>query len=404
MERQQSKSDTLDDIIDRYISPAPSLSPVMHRHEAYDRSSKYNKENGTVGSLPSSPPSFTLEKIHQRDTPTNSGYFSRAELFGRSSPIPTGSLPSSRGLERVAERQRTGHGMPDTDSMPSPSLQTSFLAQNVLAGRPFLQNVYDERAGPFSTPNLRASRGSRLPASYSTRSGFSGMPQDEWEEAGTPVKRDSGGHYGSGPTLEFANSFRFPHTATSMTDASDLSEAKLDGGVRNVFPAEEALRSTLSNMIPRPKPRPPKSRGTSWTSKRFNRQQSSNESRSIAKSRFSDDNISELEYVEPSLPRESLQAILARARHREEKPPTSSETLGLEQPKYGLKDTFYQPHVQNEHALITTVSDIVSTQSNEVRYKVPCDTASGSSAQSTNTESHDGLMASNLPTSQLSYS
>jgi hypothetical protein len=35
---------------------------------------------------------------------------------------------------------------------------------------------------------------------------------------------------------------------------------------------------------------------------------------------------------------------------------------------------------------------------------VPCDTALSSSTQSTNTESHDGLMASNLPRPQLSYS
>jgi hypothetical protein len=394
----------LEDIIDRYISAAPSSSPAMHRHAGYNSSPKYNKDNDTGGSLPSSPPSFTPKKIHERDTSTNSGYFSRVELFGRSSPIPTRPQLSSRALERVAERQRTSHGMPDATHTSSMSLQTPPIAQHVLAGRASLQNLHDERPGPINTPNLHPSRGSRLSASSSTRSGFSKMLQDEWEEAGTPLERSSYSGYGPGPTLNSATPFRFPNTATPIADIHNHSEPEAEAGLRKISPAEEALRSTLSNTTSHQKSLPPKSREANWTSKLFNRRKFSNASRSIAKSRISGDSISELEYVEPSLPRESPQAILRRVRDREKEPPESAGVSGPEPSGYFIGNTSYEPQVQDDHSLNDAVSDIVGHQSNEVQSAVPSNAALCSSEPSFDNGNHDGVMATDSRTSKLSFS
>jgi hypothetical protein len=212
-----------------------------------------------IDSLPFSPPSHSSAVAHHRESSTNSGYLSRAELFGRSSPATAPStLPPSRGLDRIEERHLKGHSCTNDDVSSSTLARLSKHGVQALPKHQSTQSLRGEYAGASSFTDLRPSRAKNRNSASDLRT----ISCDS-----TRSMTDSG--HGPGPTLTPEISIRFSNLEGSGRKVRTLSTAKIAHGGREWSSAENALRNTLSSAIQHPQPT--MARTSSWTSKLTNR-------------------------------------------------------------------------------------------------------------------------------------
>lgn len=143
----------------------------------------------------------------------------------------------------------------------------------------------------------------------SLRNSYSRFINQKPTTTATSIGQLVGSGHGPGPTFIF-KSAAHPSETTNEDDQTGRPD------MRKVSPAEEALRHTLSSGTGDMHKAP--SRTLSWGRKLFNRNKPIKTETQSLKSRFSDDTISVLEYVEPQTVTESPQAILDRVRARKE--------------------------------------------------------------------------------------
>jgi hypothetical protein len=352
-----SYSQDLTDIVERYSSPIASFSPTLN-HQSYDSTPRPGDGDDSFMSFPSSPLPYKsmmtppLPAVRRRRTSTNSGYLSRAELFGRLSPTLSNEIrtnSASSALKRVEARQQADRPAPEDGSNSSPLAEIpqanervirerqsmrSLRASNGRSSTPYMYATTLSRrvstmslqgtsangcSGILSTTDLRSSQLGRRSSAMSMLSQFADNPPDEWMEAGTPVQELKGDGYGPGPTVSNNRALSFHsgkgHSSDSRASlfSRGISPNHSDRKISTVSPAHEALRQTLECSASLAAPQVRKS---SWTRRIFGRTEHSPASCPTPTSPASDENISEFEYIEPRMPTESPEIILGRSRTR----------------------------------------------------------------------------------------
>jgi hypothetical protein len=165
MSQHRPCSPDIEEIIDRYSSPTPHSTP-MHVTHPSDSSSPFEEGENDPQSPPSSPPPSSSPTsvpkfTHQRNGSTNSGYLTRAELFGN---VSTG--PSSRSLflsdapGHIEARHRAGLPTSDDGTLSSPPKRMGPRNVHSILPQPSIRSLGGEPAGAHSTPDLRSLRSS----------------------------------------------------------------------------------------------------------------------------------------------------------------------------------------------------------------------------------------------------
>ncbi|KAH7074185.1 hypothetical protein FB567DRAFT_611103 [Paraphoma chrysanthemicola] len=284
MSEHRPYSPDLEEIIDRYASPALDSSSPRQSVRPFDTSSRRAEDDDTLPSLPSSPPTSRSKTRRLRHAPTNSApdrfeRRSRASLptscrgLGTSPLLPYGLIIENTGTQSLSHRRPVQGNM--TSSTPSLHSLSSFWRE--------------------STSSLR----SKLPGAF----------PDECVEAGSLSSQLHSSALHADPTPK-SDHARDSDEYTETLSKSD--SPSLQGELQRASPAEVALRENLTNTT-RP---PPQNRQTNWASRLFGRREASSACRPLYQSTISDDNASEFEYVEPETASELHEAILARIRAR----------------------------------------------------------------------------------------
>jgi hypothetical protein len=256
MSRYYSDYDSPDDIIDKYTSTALSSSDAVHRKTSTN-SRSHGKAVETIEAFSSSPPINSTMNPHHRNSSTNSGYLSRAELFGRSSPDPSPiTRPYSRGLERIQQHCSQDHLVHSGDLSPSPLTRSFQDHVQAFSKHRSTQSLYGEYTSAYSSQNLRSSP-------TLARNSISGLRRG----SSSSMQEIKGSDYSPGPILKSEMSSRFPELGLSSRKESHSPVPQVDGGGQERSLAEHTLRNTLSTVSPRR--RTDKSRSSSWTSKLF---------------------------------------------------------------------------------------------------------------------------------------
>ncbi|EAT80128.2 hypothetical protein SNOG_12315 [Parastagonospora nodorum SN15] len=212
------------------------------------------------------------------------------------------------------------------------------------------QGLHAARASTFNSPDVRESLNTEAASFKTLRNNFSDLPKDEWMQAGAPNKQMTGSGIGPGPTLKSQASFRFSSAVTNPEGKQSNGASKSVNDVRRVSPAEEALRLTLST-VDHSRPSALKSRGSVRASKLFKHQESMSTQLTTVVSPISDGNSSDIGHVEPSLPRESPPAILARAREREDAPQRGGELQADPTPDKSSNECVSSSVILNDRAI-----------------------------------------------------
>ncbi|KAH3945058.1 hypothetical protein HBI56_057400 [Parastagonospora nodorum] len=322
----------------------------MPRQRPYGSTPQHGAYGGSASSIRSSPLPYYVEMPRRRQPSTNSGYFSRAELFGRASPTPLSFVPSSRALKRIEARRRNDYGMPNTETMASPLPGMSDSIEHTPSVGLSAQGLHAARASTFSSPDVRESLNTEAASFKTLRNNFSDLPKDEWMQAGAPNKQMTGSGIGPGPTLKSQVSFRFSSAVTNPEGKQSNGASESVNDVRRVSPAEEALRLTLST-VDHSRPSALKSRGSVRVSKLFKHQESMSTQLTTVVSPISDGKSSDIGHVEPSLPRESPPAILARAREREDAPQRDGELQADPTPDKSSNECVSSSMILNDRAI-----------------------------------------------------
>lgn len=265
--RSEYSDPEIEDILSRYTTPTPS---------------RYTTE---VASSPS------ILAQHRRTTTSLSD-----GLCSYSSPAPQagyGTLPTSRGLQRVAARQGV--------AIPSPILRSSFShsTHKKYSSASPLEHPQDLRpVGVFSTPSSRS-----LPRHKRS----STAPLDEWVEAGSPLF-DNSSHLCQNGSWQDSRDVR--------TSPSPIIDGVTDGRPNFQSPPSSNDSTSchmLSRIMTPPAPSTPstlgvQSRLVSQLETFVDVQRSASPLSSVASSEFS--------FVEPSSSAEPAMDILARAEGR----------------------------------------------------------------------------------------
>jgi hypothetical protein len=298
------------------------------------------KGNEALTLLPSSPPTYRPISHQNRNTSTNSGYFRRAELFGRLSSSPTvPPLLSSRGLARIEERRRAGSAMPGDEPLFSPLARLSPAHHTAIRRHLSSPSLREKRSKHHTNPDLGSSSSFRRNSTTSLRSQLDCVSENEWIEAGAPEREIVDDGYGPGPTLQSKSYFHFRREKKQFGRNKQNTYTPVHPyDARVLSPAEEALRQ-ISSTAPSSQPLSHKSR---WTGKLFTSCDPIVKSYSPTESRFSEESVSEFDYVEPHSAIESPKDILARARardalHKSRRSDNSAETT-KDCADSGLKD------------------------------------------------------------------
>lgn len=263
----------LSDILDKYASPASSVSSRKPRRKDHGSVSIHRGSSASVVSTHSS----TL-----RIPSTNSGYLRRSELFGQVSPKP------------VLEPVDMSRALSYFHDSPSPIGRPSSLHE-----RQSSRSLRTHGALASSSLSIHSSRstGPHLLADVASGEDATGVDSSILNVSA----------YGAGSAVRSKKGFSFPATKNHFYNkSSDV----LKDGTRKISPAQEALLSVRTTAF---KPTTPRhTRKSSWATRLFGRFSSSQ----IAhpRSSFSDDNISDFEYVEPHNSSESPEAILDHIR------------------------------------------------------------------------------------------
>jgi hypothetical protein len=254
MSQYYSDHDSPDDLVEKYTSPALGAARTVHDDTPLG-SSGHGKAEDMTESFPSSPPFHSPAILHHRTLSTNSGHFSRAELFGRSSPdLSSSTRPPSRGLERIENRRAEGFPVLEEAFTPSPLTRTSRHGLQALTKRQSTQSLRGEHALAYSFPDLSSSRTFGRASPSHLRPSSSSSMQDS-----------TGNGFGSRPLLKSEATSRLPKLGLSSRKEQDLPAPRADNGFRETSLAEHRLRNTLSSPISRP--RVENARTQSWTSK-----------------------------------------------------------------------------------------------------------------------------------------
>jgi hypothetical protein len=236
MPRYYSDHESPDDLIDKYTSP--SVCP-----ESSTGSLEHGKTGEMIHRSLSARPLYSPTVRHHRKSSTNSGYLSRAELFGRSTPEPASSiLPPSHGLERTENRSDRCATAPD-DVNPSSLIMSFQHDVRDLPTPQSTQSLHVEHEGAYSFPDQRASHTSNRFLPTNSRDGCSGSTQDT----------ESGGH-SPGPVQTSGMSFRYPRLSGSERKLRTSSVCEFNIGAEEVSLAQSALRHSLSKATPLPRP------------------------------------------------------------------------------------------------------------------------------------------------------
>jgi hypothetical protein len=256
MSRYYSEYDCPDDILDKYTSPALSSSEAMYDKDSTD-SRNYGKTEDTIDALPPSSPINSTMDLQHRQYSTNSGYLSRAELFGRSSPdLSPSARPQSRGLKRIEERRVKGYPVPGGIFTPSILTRISQRSAQALSKRQLTQSLRGEYIAAYSSPILRSSR----PLSKNSASRLRRVSPGNMQEI-------AGSGHGPRPTLESDKDSHFPKLVLPSRKEQRSPVPQTDKRNREWSLAEHGLRSTLSSVSPCR--RTGRSRSSSWNSKLF---------------------------------------------------------------------------------------------------------------------------------------
>jgi hypothetical protein len=196
--------------------------------------------------------------MYNRKSSTNSGYLSRAELFGRSSSGPASStLPPSHGLDRIDKRRVNGHATLNDDNASGSSKDTS---QHGVQGLPLLQSARSprgERAEAYSFPYQRSSWTLSRGSTTELRDDLSGS-----------ILNMTGGGHGPGPVQTSEVTFHYSSPGAPERTLRISSKSEVDNGTRESPLAEDTLRNVLSKANSRP--RSSMARTPSWANKILN--------------------------------------------------------------------------------------------------------------------------------------
>lgn len=309
MPKYYSDMESPDDLIHKYATPPTSSSPISFNPPLHQLS-HLREASAAVDMLPSSSPLHAPSTQHQRTFSTNSGYMRRAQLFGRGSNSSLGDpTQPSRGLERIVERRR--RGLPSPESASAPKVQLSALqdvfgasvqrysAHNLRGANPepHLGNVHTLE---FLQPRLTGSS----PAISSEPGRTSSMLQirQGTEDSGTSLIGDG---YGPGPTLIATPDSRLRKHGKDIPISQSTAGSRLTEYGYHGSSAEQLRQQGLHKI--KHHPRANKLPTPQSTGKLFGTQKPV-VSRNISPStQFSDDNISELSYIEPRLSARPLQ-------------------------------------------------------------------------------------------------
>ncbi|KAH7069808.1 hypothetical protein BKA63DRAFT_569412 [Paraphoma chrysanthemicola] len=312
MSEHRPYSPDLEEIIDRYASPALDSSSPMKSMQSFDTSPRHGDGDDTLRSPPSSPPASCAETSHQRHNLTSSGYLSRSELLKHAPPSEASSSSpfASRALDRFERRSRASLSTSSGELGTSPLLPYGQSIEN-----PGAQSLNYRRpvqsSMTSSTPSLHSSSSFGRESTSSLRTKLPGAFPDEWTEAGSLSVQLQDTALRADPTLNSDHIKDADEHADTLSKSSSLS---LQSELHRLSPAEMALRETLINTT-----RPPQQiRQTSWASRLFSRRKASSTGRTMYQSAISDDNTSEFECVEPETASESPEAANNRARGKEQ--------------------------------------------------------------------------------------